>query len=235
MVDLRSIWGHVGALAWVAFRSFAGTLSLFVVVGLILGSISYVCLKEYGSYAWTLAVVVMVESVVIGLFLAGKRAILLAIATGVGRAQLGGEVLRLCMNNLLNVSQDGSFGERGSRAAVAVERLPLAQVEQRLARVVEEFTSCSISSGRFTKWFWQTLHRRLLRVVQAVTMAQFREQESKEGGVDLVKVQSELGPKIDKLVIIKLTQGFNRWTAALFVALILLVFAQIYICQRVWN
>jgi len=180
MVDLRSIWGHVGALAWVAFRSFAGTSSLFV-LGLVLGAISYVCLKEYRSYAWTLAVVVMVERVVIGLFLGAKRAILLALATGVGRAQLGSEILRLCMNNLLNVSQDDSFGERGNRTAVAVERLPLAQVEQRLARVVEQFTRCSISSGRFTTWFWQTLHHRLLRVVQALSLAQFREQESRRG------------------------------------------------------
>jgi hypothetical protein len=235
MLDLRSIWGHVGAVAWVALRSFAGTLSIFVVVGLILGAVAYVCLKEYRSYSWALSVVVVVESVVIGLFLGGKRAILLAIATGIGRAQLGSEVLRLCMTKLLNVSQDDSFGERGSRAAVAVERLPLSQVEQRLARVVEEFTRCSISSGRFTKWFWQTLHRRLLRMVQTITLAQFREQDSKEGGVDLVKVQSELGPKIDQLIIIKLTRGFNRWTAALFFALILLVFAQIYICQTVWD
>jgi hypothetical protein len=212
----------------VAFRSFALTLSLFAGAALVLGGASYYFLKENRAYALCFALAAIVEAVAAGIFLGGKRAIVMALATGVARAQLGGSALRLCFDYLLKVSPEDTFGERGTKVAMAVERLPLAQAERRLARAVQELTDCSVAGNKLTSWFWQALNRRLVRLVQAFTLANFREQCAKEGGVDLVKARAELGPIIDHLLVRKLKKGLNLWVAAFLVALALVVSAQIY-------
>jgi len=164
-----------------------------------------------------------------GILMGNKRAILSALAVGVGKAQLGSKVLALCFERLLQVSPDEEFGARGTRVAVALERLPLAQAEQRLAKVIEQLAADPISSSRLTRWFWRLLRRQMLWLVQTCTLAHFRQQNAAEGGVDLVKVQRELGPQIDNLLIRRLKRGLNLWTSALLLALFIVVAAQNYV------
>jgi len=229
MADLATLSRHLGALAWAAFRAFAGTLLVFIAAGLVLSAASYLWLKENRLYGSIFAAVAFAEAMAAGIFMGNKRAILSALATGVGRAQLGSLFLALCFERLLQVSPEEAFGARGTRVAVALERLPLAQAEQRLAKVVEQLASEPIGGSRLTVWFWRLLRRRLLWLVQTCTLAHFRQQEAQEGGVDLVKVKVELGPQIDKLLISRLKRGLNLWTCCLLLALFSVVAGQIYI------
>lgn len=231
MADAATIFQHVGALGWAAFRAFAGTLLLFTATGLVLAATSYFWLKDNALYAGIFAGVAFAEALAAGIFMGNKRAILSALATGIARAQLGSSVLALLFERLLQVSPEEEFGARGTRVAVALERMPLAQAEQRLARVVEQLAADPISSSRLTGWFWRLLRRHLLWLVQTCTLAHFRQQDAQEGGVDLVKVQAELGPQIDKLLIRRLKSGLNLWTFGLLLALFIVVAAQIYIAM----
>lgn len=229
MADVATLSRHLGALGWAAFRAFAGTLLLFIATGLVLAAASYLCLKEKPLYASIFAGVAFAEAIAVGILMGNKRAIVSALATGVARAQLGSSVLTLCTERLLEVSPEEAFGARGTRVAVAIERLPLAQAEQRLAKVVEQVASDRISSSPLTAWFRRLLRRRLLWLVQTYTLAHFRQQDAREGGVDLVKVQAELGPQIDELLIKRLKRGLNLWTFGLLFALFIVVAVQIYI------
>jgi len=229
MAGIATIFEHVGALGWAAFRAFAGTFLLFISAGLALAATSYFWLKDKPLYAGIFAAVAFAEAVAAGIFMGNKRAILSALATGICRAQLGSTVLTLCFERLLQVSPEEEFGARGTRVAVALERMPLAQAEQRLARVVEQLAADPISGSRLTGWFWRLLRRQLLWLVQTCTLAHFRQQDVQEGGVDLVKVQAELGPQIDNLLIRRLKRGLNLWTFGLLLGLFIVVAAQIYI------
>lgn len=94
MADLTTLSGHLGALAWAAIRALAGMLLLFVAAGWILGAASYLCLKENTFYACLFAGLAFAEAAAVGIFMGQKRAIVSALATGVGRAQLGSSAAR---------------------------------------------------------------------------------------------------------------------------------------------
>jgi hypothetical protein len=93
MPDLTTSFQHLGAVGWTAFRAFAGTLSLFMAAGLVLAATSFYWLKDKPLYAGIFAGVAFAEAMAAGIFMGNKRAILSALATGVGRAQLGSAVL----------------------------------------------------------------------------------------------------------------------------------------------
>jgi hypothetical protein len=229
MIDFRSVWEHMTALAWVAFRSFVGTVSVFAIAGLVMAAASYYFLKANALYAFLFALLAIIEAVSAGVFIGSKRAIVLALAHGVVRVQLGRSVLGLCFDRLLKVTSEDPFGARGTQVALAVERLPLAQAERRLVAVIDDLMRSSPSGNPITGWFRRLLHKRMLRLIQHYTLAQFREEGTRQGGVDLLKVRADLERGIDEILIRRLKRGINLWMFGLLFALAAVVSAQTYI------
>ena len=56
------------------------------------------------------------------------------------------------------------------------------------------------------------LQSKFLRFIHTYTLARFGEQDVREGGVDLVKVQTDLEELIDVRLVAKLRGGLDVWT-----------------------
>jgi hypothetical protein len=61
------------------------------------------------------------------------------------------------------------------------------------------------------------------------TLARFREEGAKEGGVDLVKVQAGLATRVDDGLADKLARGVNLWAALALLALPAQVLAGVWV------
>jgi hypothetical protein len=174
--------------------------------------------------AATLAVAVLIECVVVGIVLAGKRAGAMALIHGLRAHRLGEATVRWLFQRLLGITADQPHGQRGGTAAQVAERIPLAQLENRLSTAIRDALGEEAAGGSLPTWLRRRLQRRLLGMVQKYTMARFREADSEYGGVDLAAVRAEIESSIDNRLIQSLKHGVNVWTA---VALVFLI-AQVY-------
>jgi hypothetical protein len=223
------VWGNLAGLTGVAVRSFAGTVLALAGVGLALAGSAYWFLRDHPWYGLLAAAAALAEALVAGVLLGTKRAVARTLAEGTRRLHLGQSLVRWLFQRLLDKAADGQPGERGETIARAAERVPLAQAEQRLAAVVDGLLGTGSSGDDRAGWFRRQLQRRLLSLVRAVTLARFRDEEARHGGVDLVKVRADLETRVDDILAAKLTAGLNLWTAVVLLALPAVVFVQTYV------
>lgn len=225
-VDVRSIGGHLAGLSWVALRSFAATLFALTAAGVVLAGLSYFFLRgHHWLYGVVAAVVALVEAVTTGVVLGGKRAVAMALAYGLGRLRLGAALVRLVFDRMLGVADGQEAGERGGRIAQGLERLPLAQADERLAAAVRGLTGDAGQGG----WLRRTIRARLLEAVRKYTLARFREEGPRHGGVDLLKVKEELERTVDDVLVDKVRGGLRLWTVLVIIGLPAVVAAQTYL------
>jgi hypothetical protein len=219
MVDMRGIVGDVAGLMLVAVRSFLLTLLLLLFLGVALAAASYYIFSgSHWVYGLIAALVALIECVVVGIMLGAKRAVIVAVLHGLRKYHLGGAAVRLIFGRLLGVSAEGTHGERGGWATRTAERLPLAQAEQRLGNAIHYLVRAPTDSG-LTGWLRRRVQIRLTDTVGKLTLARFREEHAQHGGVDLAKVQTDLGDRIDSLLIGKLRGGINLWMVIALVGL----------------
>jgi hypothetical protein len=223
MANLDNILKETAALTVVALRSFLGTLLIVFLAGVVLAAVSAYLLRDHPLYASIAAVIALAEALASGIVLGGKRALVMALVHGVRSFHLGRSAVRLVFERLLGVSAADPFGERGGMARLA-ERLPLAQVERSLTSVAERL-GAEEQGGRLRR----TIHARLIGMVRKYTLARFREENARHGGVDLARVQAELEEKIDDRLVSRLRSGLNLWTAAVVCGLPLVVAVQTYL------
>ncbi|MBY0526369.1 MAG: hypothetical protein K2R98_23450 [Gemmataceae bacterium] len=224
MANLRSISKSLAGLVWVAVRSFVGTLLVLTLAGLVLAAASGVWLHEHIGW-WSLLAggIALTEAIAAGVFLGAKRAIFMALMHALRKLGLGRKVVQVVFARLLGVSADQDVGERGGTIAKTIERVPLAQAERKLTQTVNDLLNAPAEDAG---WWRRKFQGILLRSVQKYTLARFRAEGAESGGVDLVKVQSELEDRIDDLILAKLRGGLNLWTLAVIIGLPLLVAAQ---------
>jgi hypothetical protein len=233
VIDVGSIWRGVTGLALVALRSFLGTFLIVSVAGAFLAAISAYFLRHHPLYASIAAAVAVAESVTSGILLGSKRAIVMTLVHSILSLQLGRAIVRLVFERLgVNAGQE--FGNRGGAIAQVAERLPLAQAESRLTAVANHLLVGRASEGG-SGWLSRRVQARLLWMVQRYTLARFREERTRYGGVDLVKVRDELEVTIDNRLISKLRVGLNLWTALVILGLPAAVFAQTYLLIALLN
>ena len=230
MVDLAAFGKAVGRLSLVALRSFLVALVAFTALGLVLAALAgYWMSRTHPVYGVIAAVVALLESVAVGVVLGGKRALVMALVEGLRRYRLGEAVVGLLFRRLLGASAEAPAGGRGAWLARAAERVPLAQAEARLNGAVEAVLAAPAEGGGPLGWGRRRLQARLVAAVGKYTLARFREEGAKEGGVDLVKVQADLATRVDGALANKLAQGVNVWTVLALVGLPVQVFATVWV------
>jgi hypothetical protein len=209
MFDLRSFAKRAALLVMVALRSFALTMLAMLVLGVALAVIAYFVLAEVDPlYGVVAALLALLECAAVGVYVAGKRALVVALVTGVRGLRLGRFGVRLLFERLLGVAEPGA-GDRGGVVARVAARLPLAQAEARLERAVRDVLAAQPSGGGISGWVRRRLQAGLLAAVQKYTLARFRAEDKDQGGVDLVKVRADLEERIDALLAAKLMRGVN--------------------------
>lgn len=211
-VDVRSLSSHLASLAWVAFRSFAATLFLLTLFGVVLAGVSYYFLRDEHRTSALIAIgVTLLESVILGFVLGAKRALVAAMAHGLTSLGLGRSLVGLVFERM-------GVG-RG------LEKLPLAQSEELLSRAVRTVTGDAAQTG----WLRRTIQGRLLEATRTYTLARFRQEGAKHGGVDLQKINEELEQTVDDVIIHKVRAGIRIWTALAVLGLASLVAAQTFL------
>ncbi len=160
-VDVRAVGTVLAKLAWVALRSFVGTVCVLTIAGIALAALSYYWLRDYAWWYGVIAVaVVLVESVSTGCVLGMKRAAVMTLAHGLGALRLGRWLVRLVFERMLGVAEADTPGERGGHIVRTLERLPLAQAEERLANAVHELTGDAVEGGWLRRGFGVGCSRR---------------------------------------------------------------------------
>jgi hypothetical protein len=230
MVDFAAFGKAVGRLSLVALRSFLVAFAAFAALGVVLAALCWYWLSRphpvYGAIA---ALVALLEAVAVGVVLGGKRALVLALVEGLRRYRLGEAVVALLFRRLLGASAEAPLGERGAWLARAAERVPLAQAEARLNGAVGAVLAAPAEGGGVLGWGRRRLQARLVAAVGKDTLARFREEGAKEGGVDLLKVQAEVATRVDDRLANKLAHGVNLWTALALVGLPAQVLAGVWV------
>lgn len=227
-VDFRAASRHVVGMAWVAVKAFAGTLGLLTLAGCVLAGVSYYFLRDNPVYAAVGAAVAVVEGIAVGVVFGGKRAVVMALAHGLGRLRLGRSLIGLVFDRILKITEtetQSGIGERGGRIVQMAERVPLAQADELLRNAVHRVTGEAGQGGCVRR----TIQGKLLGLVQTYTLARFREEGATHGGVDLLKVRAELEDTIDAKVVEKVRGGLTVWTILVIVGLPLVVAVQTWV------
>lgn len=220
MADLRRIGESIARLLLIAVRSFLFTLLFMLLLGVVLAVVSYQILAESNPvYGLIAAIVALAECVLVGVPLGVKRAIAGALVAGLQKYRIGSTLVQLLFGRLLGVSVEEAHGERGGWLARTAEHLPLAQAEKRIDDALHGLLHAPSEGGSLTGWLHRRVQNQLLASVRKLTLTRFREENAQHGGVDLIKVQRELGEHIDDWLISKFRLGTNLWTVAVLLVL----------------
>lgn len=224
MSTIRTIGGHVAGLAWVAIKSFVGTLLVLTGAGIALAAIAYYFLADSTGWSILIGVVALFEAIAAGIFFGIKRATIMTLAHGLAKLRLGRSAVQLVFNKLIGVTEDDErdVGDRGGQVAQFVERLPLAQAEKKLSEAVQAVIRAPEKS-----WFRRHMQGILIRLVQRVTLTAFRKEGAIAGGVDLVKVRADLEDRVDAMLVDRLRSGLNLWTIGIIIGLPLVVAVEV--------
>lgn len=225
-IDVRSITGRIGQLAWIGVRSFVTTLALMSLAGVVLAALSYWWLADlHWIYGTIGALVAVVESVSAGVALGIKRAVAMVAANAFGSLRIGRTILHPVFERMLGVNDGSAAGERGGAVVQRIERSPLAQAEASLSRALGATAGDVETRG----WLQRVVKRRLVRLVKRVTLARFRDEQARHADVDLLKVRDELVGTVDDALARKTAAGMRLWTALALAGLPTVVFAQTWL------
>jgi hypothetical protein len=205
----------VGPILKVLLKTAAGMIFLTLLVA----GVSYEVAAD-GNWKHGLAGMALglVTCGICGGLLTAKRVALSAVKAAIQKARLGKKMLALVFERMLAVNAKDNFMERGGSVAKTVERLPLAQAEARLKSVVDSLVDAPEAGGGFRGWIKRSVQEALVRRVEAVTLAEFRESGAGEGGVDLAVTHHKLGDLVDNKIVAGIDAAMLKVTA-LFVAL----------------
>ncbi|WP_437614905.1 hypothetical protein WMF20_16855 [Sorangium sp. So ce834] len=200
-MDLRPFMQGVAAALGPAIRAFfltAATMSLLAVV--LAGSSYAIAADGSGPRGALAAIVALALSAVIGFTLSWKRALAAGILQVVRSKRLGGMLVTAVFERLLGVSDQAEVGARGGRVAQAVEGVPINEAVKRLRLAVIHRVQAAPQGGGLRGLLRRKIEAQLLKIIEALTLARFRNEAHQKGGVDLVKVRDELAQGVDDLV-----------------------------------
>ena len=228
MIDRRSLPEMTRRLFGVAFRSFLSVVLITLIMGVVLGVMSYFYLQDHHWLGLIIGVLTVAESLTAGIALGAKSGFVMALVQGLRDLRLGSSMVRMVFDRLLANTDVREIGDRGNWMTQSLERLPLAQAEQRLSAVISETVNAPPSGKGLTGWFQRMLELKLLRAVERYTLKQFRDEDAKHGGVDLDNVRDHLESQVDEWLVAKLKVGVRLWTWAVLIGLPVTVIGQAY-------
>lgn len=148
----------------------------------------------------------------LGAFLATHRAVGAALGHALGELRVGSRLVAALFRQLLEVTEDDPHGARGTAVARAAERVPLAQAEQRVRGTVARLLSAPSDGGGLGGRLRRRLEATLMARIETLTLARFRDEDARAGGVDLVKVRDELSAHVDELIADHVRSALTRMT-----------------------
>jgi hypothetical protein len=214
---------RLAGAAWAGLRAFAVAFFAMAAAGIVLAIISFFILDGHSRWAAVIgAIVAVFEGIVAGSILGGRHASAAAAAHALGRLRLGSTVVRFIFERILGINDQMTPGSRGARFVDTGKKMPLAQAERLLTQKFDDFTKTAPAPG----WLAQKIRARVLGAVEKVTLSRCRKADAEEGGVDLLKLKTELEATIDERLVDKFKGGLTLWTVIAVVGLPAAVAAQ---------
>jgi hypothetical protein len=232
MPDLGPVFGALmevfGPVIGAALKALMKTvLGMMLLGALATGTTVYFA----GQGSWVrglLAAALSLAALAVCTFLlAVKNAVMRGLLHGLQKLSLGRRVLELVFRQL-GVTENSTQGERAGAAGRLVEKLPLREAEARLSGAVKSLLDERAAKTGVRAWLSRQLIEGALTRIEKITLARFRSEDAKTGGVDLLVVRDELAAGIDQT----LTRGIkaqlnklNLLVAGLYVAFAVLIAA----------
>ena len=227
MPDLGPVFGALmevfGPVIGAALKALLKTVFGMVLLGAVVTSFT-VYFAAQGS--WLRALIAAVLSIaalaVCTGLLAVKNAIMRGLLHGLTKLSLGTRVLKLVFGQL-GVTESSTQGERGGAVSQLVEKLPLREAEARLTGAVKSLLDARAGQTGVRAWLSRKLIVTALTRIEKITLARFRTEDAKTGGVDLLVVRDELAAGIDQTLARGIQAQLNKLN--LLVAGLYVVFA----------
>lgn len=221
--NLVSITNHLTTLVGVTLRAFAGTLFCLMLLGVIIASLSYYLLNQHHWFFAALAfALALVEAIIVGVLLGIKRATVMALTHAFGSLRLGQLLVRLIFENMLGIAETTNANQPAATPRHALEFLPLAHADELLSNAVRRLTGENKPRG----WVRRKINTQLLLLVKKYTLARFREEGARHGGINLLKMKQELEQNVDAMLIEKVQEGLQLWTIFVIAGLLIFVALQ---------
>lgn len=209
---LLEVFGPViGAALKALLRTVFGMVLLGVVV-----TVATVAFVSQGAWQRGVlaAVLLLIALVVVTGVLAVKNAVMRGLLHGLQKLALGRRVLGVLFAKL-GVTEDSAQGERAGAIGRTVERLPLRDAEARLRGAVNAVLSERAEKTGVRAWLARKLIASAVTRIEAITLARFRSQDMKTGGVDLLVVRDELSTTIDQTLASTIASKLNVLNVAI--------------------
>ncbi len=214
MPDLGPVFGALldlfGPVIGAALKALLKTVFGMALLGAVV-TVTTVYFAAQGSWLRGLiaAVLSLVALAIVTGILAVKNAIMRGLLHGLKTLQLGTRVLTLLFNQL-GVTENSKQGERAGAVGRTVERLPLRDAEAKLSGAVLSLLAERAGKTGVRAWMARKLIEAALTRIEAITLARFREQDSRTGGVDLLVVRDELAASIDGTLASGIAAQLNK-------------------------
>lgn len=197
MTDVSTFVKNASSILLPLLRTGVSGFIRAVALGALITVIAMVVAGAIGSRngEWLASVVSAAIAGVCGvsatLVIASHLAVFSVARAALDKAQLGSLFFSVVFERLLSV---GSVGK-------ALEtRIPLAQAQARLSRVVSTLTREDRGPSGVRGWLFGRVRTFLLKRVEQLTLARFRTEEQSKGAVDLIRVRDELAGTLDGLL-----------------------------------
>lgn len=148
---------------------------------------------------WTGISLLAAEALVLGMVWASQRAMSAVLLRLLQQFQPGQKLVNLLFDRLA-----GRDGERRDAVQQQLDRLPLAEAEQRLAGAVSALGQ-QMKAG---SWLQRKVEQSLLQTLQVWTLARFRQEN---GTIELARVQGELAQSADAALLERVSGSRQLW------------------------
>ncbi|MEW6433975.1 MAG: hypothetical protein AB1730_20940 [Myxococcota bacterium] len=208
---LLKVFGPViGAALKALLRTVVGMVLLGVVV--TIATVAYVAQGSWVRGGIAAALVLVALAIVTGI-LAVKNAVMRGLLHGLQKLALGKRVLGVLFAKL-GVTEDSTQGERAGAIGRTLERVPLRDAETKLRGAVNAVLSERAEKTGVRAWMARKLIAAAVTRIEAITLARFRTQDAKAGGVDLLVVRDELSTTIDETLASTIASKLNALNLA---------------------
>lgn len=214
MPDLGPVFGALldlfGPVIGAALKALLKTVFGMALLGAVV-TLTTVYFAAQGSWlrGSIAAVLSLVALAIVTGILAVKNAIMRGLLHGLKKLELGKRVLTLLFNQL-GVTEKSTQGDRAGSVGRAVEKLPLRDAEAKLSGAVLSLLGERAGKTGLRAWLARKLIEATLKRIEAITLARFREEDSRTGGVDLLVVRDELASSIDGTLAGTLSAQLNK-------------------------
>jgi hypothetical protein len=214
-----------GELASAGLRAFFRTSLGMLCLGFVFAVACYILAADGSVWRGLLAAfIAAVCFTVIGLIVAGRRAVAAVIRHGVHRFALAQDALTYLFRFLgLEARPDAAV------ASGAADTLTLADAAAKLRRFADSSGLVAQADGGLATAILGKVRNRLARLVGGTALLELESCRTPEGNVDLARLRDTLAQRIDRLVIDRIERQTKRLT------LMLVLVAGALSCLLAWG